>query len=58
MLRLSEDMPLVIEIVDGEEAIERYLEPLNAILDEAGAGAMVTLERVEILHYRPAEPGP
>jgi PII-like signaling protein len=55
VLRLSEDMPIVIEIVDGEEPIEQFLEPLNALLGDAGVGAMVTLEKVEILHYPPAK---
>jgi uncharacterized protein len=48
ILRLSEDLPVVIEIVDTEDQIARVLP----ILDEMVAEGMVTLERVEIIAYR------
>ena len=48
ILRLSEDLPVVIEIVDSEEQIARVLP----ILDEMVGEGMVTLERVEIIAYR------
>ena len=48
ILRLSEDLPVVIEIVDTEERIERVLP----ILDEMVSEGMVTLERVQIVAYR------
>ncbi|HET7745506.1 MAG TPA: DUF190 domain-containing protein [Gaiellaceae bacterium] len=48
ILRLSEDLPVVIEIVDTAEQIERILP----LLDEMVTEGMVTLERVEIIAYR------
>jgi uncharacterized protein len=48
ILRLSEDLPVVIEIVDTEEHVARVLP----ILDEMVGEGMVTLERVEIIAYR------
>lgn len=48
ILRLSEDLPLVIEIVDREENIRRILP----ILDEMVADGLVTLEPVEVIAYR------
>ncbi|HEX5469681.1 MAG TPA: DUF190 domain-containing protein [Gaiellaceae bacterium] len=48
ILRLSEDLPVVIEIVDTEEQIARVLP----LLDEMVGEGMVTLERVEIIAYR------
>ncbi len=50
ILRLSEDLPLVIEIVDTDERIEALLP----ILDEMVEDGMVTIERVQILAYRAA----
>jgi uncharacterized protein len=47
-LRLSADLPLVIEIVDSEEKIQGFLP----ILDEMMKGGLVTLEKVKVLHYR------
>jgi PII-like signaling protein len=48
ILRLSEDLPVVIEIVDSAEQIDRVLP----VLDEMVGEGMVTLERVELIAYR------
>lgn len=48
ILRLSEDLPVVIEIVDTEEQVNRILP----LLDEMVAEGMVTTERVHIVAYR------
>ena len=48
ILRLSEDLPLVIEVVDKEDRIAKALP----ILDEMVTEGLVTLERVEIVAYR------
>jgi PII-like signaling protein len=51
ILRLSLDLPLVIEIVDTEEKINGFLP----WLDEMMKGGLVTLEKVRVLHYRADE---
>jgi len=48
ILRLSEDLPVVIEIVDREDRISEFLP----ILDEMVTEGLVTIEDVEILKYR------
>ena len=48
VLRLSEDLPMVIEIVDTAERIEAFLPDL----DEMVGNGMVTLEKVQIVTYR------
>ncbi|MBS3651430.1 DUF190 domain-containing protein [Pseudaminobacter sp. 19-2017] len=47
ILRLSEDLPLVIEIVDSEEKIAAFLPMLERIM----ASGLVTLEKVQVLQY-------
>ena len=47
ILRLSEDLPLVIEIVDTPEKIEAFLPELEGMM---GSG-LVTLEKVQVLQY-------
>ncbi|HWK63721.1 MAG TPA: DUF190 domain-containing protein [Rhizobiaceae bacterium] len=47
ILRLSEDLPLVIEIVDSEEKINAFLPSLEAIM----SSGLVTLEKVQVLQY-------
>lgn len=51
ILRLSEDMPIVLEIVDQEEKIESFLPALDALLDRANCGGLVTIEKAEIIKY-------
>jgi len=48
ILRLSMDLPLVIEIVDAEEKIQAFLP----VLDEMMKGGLVTLEKVRVIDYR------
>lgn len=48
ILRLSEDLPVVIEIVDHPEKIAPFLESLDEILKEG----MVTREVVDVVFYR------
>src|SRR4029453_15871031 len=48
ILRLSMDLPIVIEIVDSEEKIQAFLPALEEMM----SGGMVTLERVQVIEYR------
>lgn len=47
ILRLSEDLPLVIEIVDSEQKINAFLPVLKTIM----SSGLVTLEKVQVLQY-------
>ncbi len=47
ILRLSEDLPLVIEIVDSEDNINAFLP----ILDGMMSSGLITLEKVQVLQY-------
>jgi PII-like signaling protein len=51
ILRLSEDMPMVIEIVDEAEKIEKFLPLLHDLFEKANCGGLITLENVEIIKY-------
>ena len=54
-MRLSEDLPIIIEIVDTNERIEIAMSELDTIIDEANCGVLMTLETVQIVRYRPKE---
>lgn len=51
ILRLSEDMPMIIEIVDEEEKIEHFLPIVHDIFEEANCGGLITMEKAEIIKY-------
>lgn len=50
ILRLSEDLPLVIEIVDSEDRINAFLPVLDGLMTTSG---LLTLEKVRVLMYGP-----
>jgi len=58
ILRLSEDLPVLIEIVDSEERIRAALPRLEALLEEAGCGGLITLEKAEVIRYTPGASRP
>lgn len=47
ILRLSEDLPVVVEIVDSESRIRAFLESHRGMLD----GVLVTLEKVTVIRF-------
>jgi hypothetical protein len=51
ILRLSEDLPIVVEIVDVEEKITSFMPTVDDLFQRSGSGGMVTLERAEIIRY-------
>jgi PII-like signaling protein len=54
ILRLSEDLPIIVEIVDNPEKITSFLP----IIDEMVQEGLVTLERVQVILYRHNTPAP
>jgi PII-like signaling protein len=49
ILRLSEDLPFVVEIVDIEDKIKGFVEAIEPMM---GSG-LITLEKVQVLQYGP-----
>ena len=47
-LRLSEDLPVIVEIVDSDEKIQAFLPKLDPMVREG----LVTLERAQVIWYR------
>jgi len=59
ILSLSDDLPLIVTIVDASDAVERFLEQILPLV----GGGLVTVEDIEVRHYvrhqendRPGEP--
>lgn len=53
ILRLSMDLPMVIEIIDSDEKVNAFLPAL----DEMMGGGLVTLEQVKVIRYRDQSKG-
>ena len=50
ILRLSQDLPVVVEIVDTQEKIDKFLP----VLDTMMSSGLVTIEKVRVLRYKPS----
>jgi len=48
ILRLAEDLPVIIEIIDAEEKIDQFLPHLDGMISEG----LVTVEKVQVILYR------
>ena len=53
LLRLSDDLPILIEVIDVPQRLGPFVEQVEELLDEAGCGALITLEDVQIIRYGP-----
>lgn len=53
LIELSEDLPIVIEIVDSAEKIDLFIPVVNDLFERCGRGGLITVEKVDVLYYRP-----
>jgi PII-like signaling protein len=51
LLRLSQDLPIILEVIETQERIDQMLQRLDEMVD----GGLITLEKVRVILYRPAK---
>lgn len=51
ILQLSEDLPILIEIVDTSDKIEAFIPEIDAMIEKAQCGALMTMEKVDVRKY-------
>ena len=52
LIELSEDLPVIIEIVDTVEKIEGFLPLVNELFEQCGKGGLITIENVDVIYYK------
>lgn len=52
LIELSEDLPIVVEIVDTAEKIDSFLPEVNNLFEQCGRGGLITIEKVDVLYYK------
>jgi len=55
LLDLSADLPIVIEIVDSNEKIIAAIPEIEKLIEKAGCGALITLEKIDVIRYSPGK---
>jgi PII-like signaling protein len=53
LIELSEDLPIVIEIVDHADKIDAFIPTVNDLIEKCGRGGLITMEKVDVLYYKP-----
>ena len=53
LIELSEDLPIVVEIVDGDKKIDAFIPVVNDLFEKCGRGGLITVEKVDVLYYKP-----
>ncbi len=57
LIDISEDLPIIIEIVDQEEKINAFVERVDALMEKAACGGLITIEKASVLLYKPRSRG-
>ncbi|HXA00385.1 MAG TPA: DUF190 domain-containing protein, partial [Cytophagaceae bacterium] len=51
LLDFSEDLPVIIEIIDQEDKINQFLVIVKELLEQAGSGGLSTIENIRFISY-------
>jgi PII-like signaling protein len=52
-IEISSDLPIVVEIVDHEDKITAFVEKVDALMQKAACGGLITVEKASVLYYKP-----
>jgi len=53
LIDISQDLPIVVEIIDKEEKINAFLDIAGGLLEKAACGGLITIEKAGVLYYKP-----
>lgn len=53
LIEISQDLPIIIEIVDHEEKINSFVDVVDKLMKEAACGGLMTIEKATVLYYKP-----
>lgn len=53
LIDMSEDLPIIVEIIDTEEKIRAFSTVVGTMMEESGCGGLMTIEAAEVIHYKP-----
>jgi len=53
ILRMSHDLPIVIEVVDRKHRIDPFIDRVEGMLDDLECGALITVEKATVIRYKP-----
>jgi PII-like signaling protein len=55
LFELSPDMPIIVEIVDSEEKMNAFIPMVEEMFEISQSGGLITMEKAEVIRYRPTK---
>jgi len=52
LIDISQDLPIIVEIVDQEEKINAFAVEVDALIEKAACGGLITIEKASVLYYK------
>ena len=52
LIEISQDLPIIVEIVDQEDKINEFVKVVDDLFTRANCGGLMTIEKATVLHYR------
>lgn len=52
LIDISEDMPIIVEIVDHGDKINEFVNIASSMMEQANCGGLITIEKAEVLYYK------
>jgi len=52
LIDISEDLPIIVEIVDLEEKVNAFVETVSTLIEKAACGGLITIEKASVLYYK------
>ncbi|MGN6248516.1 MAG: DUF190 domain-containing protein [Ginsengibacter sp.] len=52
LIEISQDLPIVVEIVEHEDKINEFVKVIDELMNKAACGGLITIEKATVLHYK------
>ena len=52
LIEISQDLPIVIEIIDHHDKINAFAKKAGAMIEQSGCGGLITIEKAGVLYYK------
>jgi hypothetical protein len=52
LIDISQDLPIIVEIVDQEEKINAFAVEVDTLIEKAACGGLITIEKASVLYYK------
>ncbi|MGN6801573.1 MAG: DUF190 domain-containing protein [Ginsengibacter sp.] len=52
LIEISQDLPIVVEIVEHEDKINELVKVIDELMNKAACGGLITIEKATVLHYK------